>query len=277
MTARVSPMAWRWEAWSFVAAAILAVAVGTFARGFVGQEWFFTTDNLAHSLPLAPPFLVAAGVVVGVDRWSPGRSWLLAGAWLLALHGALQVILEVQFASIINSAGDVAAAKPWILARGVLSGASHALGFGALAAGMWRSRIGEWRGIRRVTAIGLAAVTGLMAVGPLSTSIMGPAAALAPLDALGFGLTGLGVLAAGALAIAGLLAAPKRAPIPELLIAAGAAIYVVGPGLAWWAFAIVPPDAISLLVLTNVGVATAALLAIAIGFGSGAYFGSAED
>ena len=270
-------MAWRWEAWSFVAAAILAVAVGTFARGFVGQEWFFTTDNLAHSLPLAPPFLVAAGVVVGVDRWSPGRSWLLAGAWLLALHGALQVILEVQFASIINSAGDVAAAKPWILARGVLSGASHALGFGALAAGMWRSRIGEWRGIRRVTAIGLAAVTGLMAVGPLSTSIMGPAAALAPLDALGFGLTGLGVLAAGALAIAGLLAAPKRAPIPELLIAAGAAIYVVGPGLAWWAFAIVPPDAISLLVLTNVGVATAALLAIAIGFGSGAYFGSAED
>ena len=72
---------------------VLAVGIGTVANGFFGQEWYFNADNVVDALPLALPFLVSAGVVAGQDRWPAGRTWLTAGAWLLAAAGALAVVL----------------------------------------------------------------------------------------------------------------------------------------------------------------------------------------
>ena len=54
LTAGSRPNAVRWEASLLLAAAIAAVGLGTFARGFVGvSDWVFNTENLADSLPLA--------------------------------------------------------------------------------------------------------------------------------------------------------------------------------------------------------------------------------
>ena len=66
------PIAVRWEAWALLAAAAAAVAVGTIVRGFLGSDWYFNTENLANSTPLALPFLIAAGVVIGAGRWPAG-------------------------------------------------------------------------------------------------------------------------------------------------------------------------------------------------------------
>ena len=70
-----------------IVAAVLAVGIGTVANGFFGQEWYFNADNVVDALPLALPFLVSAGVIAGQDRWPAGRTWLTAGAWLLAAAG----------------------------------------------------------------------------------------------------------------------------------------------------------------------------------------------
>ena len=269
-----------WQPWMLAVAAMIAIALGTVARGYFGLDWFFNTDNLTDSLPLALPFLVAAGVMVGVNRWTPGRTWLLAGAWLLALHGVLDVSFELQLASLMTDgqAFGWAAAEPWLTARYVLNGASQTFAFGALAIGMLRSPAAKWSRTRRWVAALIAVAVGATATGLLVVNLTVPVTApgRTPVLLIGLVLYSGFVAAAGALAIAGLRAAPRRLPIPELLIAASAAIYAINRGLAWWLLGIVPPDS-ALLWTTNARFADAALLALAVGFGSGALFGTPED
>jgi hypothetical protein len=277
MTARPSSSRVPWLAWTFAVAAMIAIAVGTVARGFLGEDWFFNADNVADSLPLAMPFLVAAGVTLGVDRWSLGRTWLVVGGWLLALHGVLDVAFEVQLASIMRG-GAVPAIDPWSVAQRLISGASLALGFAALAIGMWSSSVDWWRRIPSWTLVVVGVVAAATVAGLLTTNFAAAAgrSALTPEVVAIVLLGGAFVAATGALAIASLRAAPRSRPIPEVLIAAGAAIYGLNRGLAWWMFGILPPDS-GLLWVTDASIADAALLAIAIGFASGALFDPAED
>ena len=277
MSARPASRDVPWQVWAFAAAAILAIAVGTVARGFLGQDWFFNADNVADSLPLALPFLVAAGVMLGADRWAPGQTWLLAGAWLLALHGLLGVVFELQVASITND-GAISATDPWPVVNGLLDGSSHALGFSALAIGMWRSSSNEWRRVPAWAAFVVAAVTAVTVAGLLATNLAVVAQAQVPTPYVvaSVVLYAAFVAAAAALAIAALRATPPTRPFPELLIAAGAAIYGINRGLAWWLSGVLPPDS-GLHRLTFTDIADAALLAVAIGFASGALFRPAED
>ena len=278
MTGEALPAPVRWEAWVFAAAGVLAIAVGTVARGFFGQDWFFTADNLADSLRLALPFLVAAGVMLGVNRWEPGRSWLVTGAWLLAFHGVLDVALELQLAAMANDADVFAATEPWMIARGVLNGVAQALGFAALAIGMWRSPVREWQRIPRWMAVIVAVAMGVAVAGLLAVNFAVASAAdvLTPPVFAVVVLGGAFVAATGALAIAGLRAAPRNRPTPELLIAAGAAIYGLNRGFALWLFGILPPDN-GLLRLAYTDIADVALLAVAVGFASGALFFERPD
>jgi hypothetical protein len=276
MTDRAWPATVPWQAWVCVAAGVLAIAVGTVARGFLGSEWFFTADNVADSLPLALPFLVAAGVMLGVNRWADGRRWLVVGAWLLALHGVLDVALELQLASIMSDPATVAASEPLLVARSLLNWASHALGFGALAAGLWRSSAGDWRRLTRWAAAIVALMIGIAVAGLFAVNLAVAASLLTPPVVAVVVLGGAGFAAAGALAIAALRAAPRSGAIPELLIAAGAGIYGLNRGFAWALFGILPPDS-GLLRLAYTDIGDGALLALAIGFGSGAFFGRPDD
>ena len=204
----------------FAATAIVAIAVGTFARGFFGQDWYFNADNVADSLPLALPFLVAAGVMLGVDRWSPGRTWFVIGAWLLALHGVLDVLLELQFASIMSD-GTAGVPSPWPAAQSWLHRAAQALGFGALAVGMWLAPADGWRGLPRWGALVIAIATVLTVAGLVYVNLAALVAthALTPEWVLIVVLGGLFVVAAAAFAVACLRAAPRGMPLPELVIA----------------------------------------------------------
>ncbi len=65
-----------------------------------------------------------------------------------------------------------------------------------------------------------------------------------------------------------------RGSIPELVIAAGAALYVVVEGLSWWLFVTRPIEPRMLGLLEPLG--NVALLLVSLGFASGAVFGPVD-
>jgi hypothetical protein len=279
MTARAMPATTRWQIWVFAIAAVLAVLIGTIANGFFGQQWFFNADHVVAALPLALPFVAAAGVIAGQDRWLAGRTWLTAGAWLLAIDGTLAVVLEVQVALIENDVGGIFDAQPWFVVRGMASALAEVLGFGSLAAGVWLTRPTEWGGIRLTLAIGLAICLAVAAAGPFAAlalvEIAGPSGPGFVITILGQVMFSLGLLASGALAVAAVRAMPLVRPIPELLIAAGAAAGTIAMGISWWLFYVGTPDIEIFRWLS--AIASAGHLLVAGGFWSGALFWPAPD
>lgn len=275
------PFTVRWEAWALLAGAVAAVAAGTYARGVVGADWIFTTDNLARSAPLAIPFLIAAGVVVGAGRWPAVGRWLAIGAVLLAVGGALSAAAEVAFA-LGAVAGELGDMTGWLFAIGTLNGAASTIGFSALAIGLWHSASGAWDTARTVAAVGAGVVTLLAAAGPIVTTALAGArfdVGVSWQGVLGVALTSGMIAAIGALAIGALRAAPMRTPLPELLIAAGAIVHAAVLGaMHWvsWAFIDVQSTAFGVLGVTG-PLDDVATLVLAAGFASGALFWPAED
>ena len=279
MTARAIPSTGRWQLWALLIAAPVAVIVGTIANGIFGDQWFFNADNLVDALPLAVPFLVGVGVIAGQDRWRLGRSWLVAGAWLLALDGALAALLEVEVAMFMNDFAPVPNESPWSILRGIASPFAQILGFASLAAGLWLTRPTRWSGAQRPVAIALAVVLAVAAAGPfaavnLASSLGNPGDPSLALVLLGQVTFSLGLLALAALAVAAIRAAPPLRPVPELVIGAGAAVSTLAAGASWWAFYTAPDITVlgALLAVAQVG-----LLVVAVGFASGALFWAAEE
>ena len=233
------PPTTRSQIWVFVIAAVLAVGIGTVANGFFGQEWYFNADNVVDALPLALPFLVSAGVIAGQDRWPAGRTWLTAGAWLLAAAGVLAVVLQVQIAFIENDDAGFFDAQPWFFIRAVVSAFAELLGFASLAAGLWLARPAEWR-VRPAVMIGIAVVIAIAAAGPFAALGVSAIVLADPIVILGQVPISLGLFASGALAVAAIRAAPPVRPIPELLIASGAACATIAMGVSWWLFYLEP-------------------------------------
>jgi hypothetical protein len=225
------------------------------------------------------PFLVAAAVIAGQDRWPAGRTWLIAGAWLLAIDGALAVILERQVALLENDVDAFQDAEPWFVVRGIASAFAQIGGFASLAAGLWLTRPTEWGGIQRGVAVGLAVVLAVAAAGPFAAvnlipSIPDSSDLNLVIVLLGQVTFTLGLLALGALAIAGVRAAQPLRQFPELLIASGAAVSTIATGITWWAFYTAPDLAVF---ATLSAVAQVGLLVVAGGFWSGALSWPADD
>jgi hypothetical protein len=256
-----------------IVAAVLAVGIGTVANGFFGQQWYFNADNVVEALPLALPFLVSAGVVAGQDRWPAGRTWLTAGAWLLAAAGALAVVLQVQIAFIENDDAGFFDAQPWFFIRAMVSAFAEMLGFASLAAGLWLARPGEWR-VRPAVMIGIALVIAIAAAGPFAALGVSAIVLADPVVILGQVPISLTLFASGALAVAAVRATPPMRPLPELLIASGAACATIAMGATWWLFYSEPSfETFGLLSAA----ASAGLLVLAAGFWSGALFWPVDD
>jgi hypothetical protein len=269
MTARVtSPATW-WQIRVLLIVAMLAVIVGTIANGFYGQQWFFNADNVVDALPLALPFLVAAGVIAGQDRWPAGRRWLTVGAWLLVAAGALAVVLQVQIAMVDDDLSGILDAQPWSFVRGLASAFAEVLGFASLAVGLWLSRPSEWGAVRPAVIIGIAVVIAIAAAGPVAALGVSAIVLLDPIVILGQLPISLGLFASGALAVAAMRAAPKMRPLPELLIALGSACTTIAHGIGWWLFYLEPPFETFAWLAAAAG---AGLLVLAAGFWSATLF-----
>jgi hypothetical protein len=259
-------------AWALCAATVAALVVGTVIRGFIGEQWIFTTHNLGESVRAALPMLVAAAVVVGAGRWPAGRSWLLAGAWLLALHGAFTVASDIGLAWLSAGTITIEDTQPWFITVAIANGIAHALAFGTLAAGLWRSRRDGFVGARTVTAIVLVAMTVLAGVGPWLSAGFREADEFFIVSVASVALSSAGAIAVGALAVASVRAVTGRRSIPELVLAGGAALYLAVDGASWWLL-VATPEAIPLVVLAALEpLANVALLVVAIGFAMGALF-----
>jgi hypothetical protein len=272
------PITVRWEAWALLAAAAGAVAVGTIVRGFIGSDWFFNTDNLANSAPLALPFLIAAGVVIGAGRWPGAGRELGVGAILLACSGVLTAVTGVLLAMVTTSGGLVDL-NDVFLPLGIVTATALTFGYAALAIALWDSAPGELGAGRTMAAIGVGIVTLAAAAGPLvttaTTTFVGDGFAV---YLLGAGMTSASVAALGALAVAAVLAIPNRTPVPELLIAAGATLDAVIDGGTWWLLATMQGDGPAFELLTFAQpVGNVASLVLAAGFASGALFWPVED
>jgi hypothetical protein len=274
MTERMTPQSGRWQIWVLLIAAILAVIVGTIVRGFYGSQWFFNADNVVDSLPLALPFLVAAGVIAGQDRWEAERIWLTAGAWLLAAAGALTVLLQVQIAMVDDDLFGILDLQPWSYIRGVVRAVAELLGFASLAVGLWLSRPAEGGAIRPAAMIGIAVVIALAAAGPLAALGVGTIVRLDPIVILGQVSIMLGLVASGALAVAAMRAAPQARPVPELLIALGSTGTTIAHGIGWWLFYLEPSFEMFAWLAAAAG---AGLLVLAAGFWSATLFWPMAD
>lgn len=274
MTARPVPTTRRWEIRVLIVAAVLAVGIGTVANGFFGQEWYFNADNVVDAMQLALPFVVAAGVIAGQDRWLAGRTWLTAGAWLLAIGGALAVVLEIQVASVENDVAGILDAQPWWIARAVVGGLAEPLGFASLAIGLWLSRPTERGGIHPAMIIGIAVVIAIAAAGPFAALGVSTIVLADPIVILGQVPISLGLFASGALAVAAMRAAPQWRPMPELLIAAGAACTTIALGITWWLFYLGPSFETFAWLSAAAG---AGLLVLGAGFWSSTLFWPADD
>ena len=259
-------------AWALAAAAAVAIAIGTLARGFIGSEWHYDSNLVVESLPSAMPFILAAAVVTGAFRWPATRGWLLIGAALLVLRGILEVGADWWIAGFPNRVPmeQSELERAVLYVRFVGSELALIAAFATLAIALWRSTSrqppwGTWRrlGIIAAAALGVAAAAGAAMLG--STAIAISADQLT--EAVYWLLEGLGLAAAAALAVAALASVPDRHGLPELIIATGATIFTVSSGGTDWLLAIiglatVSPDAL----LTLSRGAMAGPLVVAVGF-----------
>lgn len=264
------------SAWLLVAMAAVSVAIGTFARDFPIAGWYVTADRLVRALELALPFLVAAGVVIGAGRWPAAGRWFVTGVIFMALAGVLAVVSEVLLGLFVlgttESIDVVQSALPIVTLVGTMA---SAIGFAALAVGLWRSESLPVRGPRVAIAVGIGLVTVLSAAAPLATT-----ATATSVDGVGYLpwviAAGLGVMATGALAIAAVLATTARAPLPEVLIACGATVTTLATGGWWWLLGASAGPALELLVALR-PIPDVALIVLAGGFASGALFWPVDD
>ena len=156
----------------------------------------------------------------------------------------------------------------------MVDGLAELLGFASLAIGLWLSRPTERGGIHPAVMIGIAVVIAIAAAGPFAALGVSAIVLADPIVILGQVPISLGLFASGALAVAAMRAAPQRRPMPELLIAAGAACTTIALGVAWWLFYLEPSfETFAWLSAA----ASAGLLVLGAGFWSGTLFWPLDD
>lgn len=239
-----------WAVWLLLAGALvqLAVRIAPDWYRLFGPYMLVDVEMVINWIRGVAPFLLAAAVVLGADRWPAGRRWLLFGAVALGAVGLLALGSDVWWALWEPSPGGVLNGEHVLLvgrsiAAATVFVAAHAL----LAAGLWAARPSRPAGARRRALMGVIGVAGMVAlVADLwAVSVWLPAVEpTMPMHvSITFGLlTALGAPAMAALASAALRGMPSRGGLPEVLVAMGAMLAL--GGLTW---EFVFPSAVPLL------------------------------
>jgi hypothetical protein len=219
----------RGEVWVMLAAAVAAIVIGTVARGFSNVAWDITANSLMASLGGSLPFLVAAGVFFGIDGWPTGHRLLAAGAWLLAIHGAISVAVQAAFVGPLGGGGPEGV-QPWLPIGATVGSFAVALAFAALAVALWRMPAADGNG-RLAIAIGV--MLGIASLAPLAGFLAFGQPAY-PQWGLELVRPTLALLATAGLAVAATRRIDRTARLREPLIALGAAVSVLAAGFFWF-------------------------------------------
>jgi hypothetical protein len=225
--------------WLLVAAALahLAVSIAPDWYRLFGPYLLVDLGMVIGWTRAVSPFLLAATVILGADRWPAGRRWLLLGAGGLAAVGLFALGLDVWLALWEPSPGDASnGISVLLMGRAIAAAIAFVAAYALLAAGLWAARHASLGSGSRRTLISVIGVAGLVALvaGLWAVSLWLEVAAPPPTMSgyVTFGvLTALGAPAMAALAIAAVRTKPARGGLPETLIAAGA-IGAMG-GITW--------------------------------------------
>lgn len=220
------------------------------------------------------PFALAAAVLVGAPRWSTGAGWLSAGAVILVVGGLLESVQEVILVpgafGLDGSTMALLAWLPWVSVAGLLL---WVVTTACLALGIRRgrrSRSGSSAPRRRgfeiaVVLLGIASIAAV-AWPALLIDRSQPSWLLQIIVYV----VALGArhLALVVLALVALRSAPAEGAVPELLIAGGSLMALIGMSVGWvlpYVLPLGPGTPAAVFLIPGIAVVIG-LLGVALGF-----------
>jgi hypothetical protein len=230
-----------WPVWALLVGALVQLGVQVAPDSYQVFGPYFLVDGsmLVSWLQSITPFLLAAAVVLGADRWPAGRRALLVAAAALAVVGALRLALDAWWALWETAPGPIPPeTTPWLTFGWIGASLAAPVAYGLMAAGIWTARPDRPAGIVRVAlsvAIGLA---GLVATGAGLWVVAQTLELRGTADGLWVGsLTSLAWTASfAALAVVAVVAVRivrSVDPLPEVLIGGGAVVTMIASAWTW--------------------------------------------
>jgi hypothetical protein len=233
-----------WIPW---AAALLGLGAAVSLAIRLMPDWYqvfgpyliVDADLVLDAVTAVTMFLFPAAVLIGSGRWVAGRRWLWWAAAALTLLAVSSLVREAWFTVFAASADPSSAPSPAAWAALWLSGAATmVIGHALLAVGLWAG-IGEPSAAPaeavRVASVIIGVATAVAFLASVWTALVTPwnGIQMAALAVTGGLLLAAGYAALGAVGIAALRSMPRPAAVPELLIAGGAALGMLGGAGSW--------------------------------------------
>lgn len=248
-----------WTVWALLGGAFVNLLVQLLPDWYsvFGPYFLADGDMVIGWIRAVAPFLLAASVIVGADRWPAGRRHLRFAAGALAMFAVLSLVHDAWWAVWEMNPGEIpATVQPWLIAREVGAGVVVLVAYGLMALGLWLGSARPLSRGRLLTMAGIGALAlAVTAVGLWTLTLYrapdGGTLTAATVIASGV-LTPLGFVALGAVGIAAIRAMPEQESVPELLIAVGATLAMAGAAWSWSFWALIPqpdvaPEVVALL------------------------------
>lgn len=230
-----------WPVWLLLAGAAvhLAVQVAPDSYQVFGPYFLVNGGMLVSWLQSITPFLLAATVVLGADRWPAGRRKLLLAAVALAVVGLLRLALDAWWTLWETGPGPIPPeTTPWLTLGWIGAGLAAPVAYGLMAAGLWAARSDRPAGATRTASVIAIGVAGLIATGAGVWVVAQTLERRGTADGLWVGsLTSLawaaGFAMLAALAVAAVRAVRPADRLPEVLIGGGAVVTMLASAWTW--------------------------------------------
>jgi hypothetical protein len=227
--------------WALLVGAIVQLGVQVAPDSYQVFGPYFLVDGsmLVGWLQSITPFLLAAAVVLGADRWPAGRRALLLAAAALAVVGVLRLASDAWWAIWEISPGAIPdGIQPWLTGSFLGAALGTFLAYASIAGGLAAVPPDRPVGGVRVVLVTLIALAGLVAAGAglwtvaITFDYAGSDEHLW-ISVVGTVLVTAGFAALAAVAIAAVRASRREQRLPEVLIAMGAFVTMIATAWTW--------------------------------------------
>lgn len=230
-----------WPVWALLMGAVaqLAVQVAPDSYQVFGPYFLVDGSMLVGWVQSITPFLLAAAVVLGADRWPAGRPRLLVAAAALAVVGLLRLALDAWWTLWETAPGPIPPeTTPWLTFGWIGVGLAAPVAYGLMAAALWTTRPSRPAGAARVASIIAIGLAGLIATGAGLWVVAQTLELRGGADGLWVGsLTAVSWTASfaalAALAVVAVRIVRPVDPLPEVLIAGGAVVTMIASAWTW--------------------------------------------